>query len=83
MAHLGTRLIIVMGHDQCGAVSAAVKTYPKEDVGPMLENIYPAVRKTKDQKGDALSNAIDENAILTAKRLSEDPALAPASNAAI
>jgi carbonic anhydrase len=77
VAHLGTRLIIVMGHDQCGAVSAAVKTYPKEDVGPMLENIYPAVRKTKDQKGDALSNAIDENAILTAKRLSEDPALAP------
>lgn len=76
VAHLGARLIIVMGHDQCGAVSAAVKTYPKEDVGPMLENIYPAVRDTKDHKGDAVSNAIDENAILTAKKLSEDPALA-------
>jgi carbonic anhydrase len=77
VAHLGTRLIIVMGHDQCGAVSAAVKTYPKQDVGPMLENIYPAVRKTKDRTGDALSNAIEENAILVAKTLAEDPALAP------
>jgi len=76
VAHLGTRLIVVMGHDQCGAVGAAVKTYPKEHVGPMLENIYPAVRATQSKTGAAISNAIDENAILVAKKLSEDPALA-------
>lgn len=74
--HLGVRLIVVMGHDQCGAVTAAVKSYPKPGVGPMLENIYPAVRQTRDQPGDAISNAISENAILVARRLSADPELA-------
>ncbi len=29
VAHLGTRLIVVLGHDQCGAVKAAVQEYPK------------------------------------------------------
>jgi carbonic anhydrase len=77
VVHLGTRLIVVMGHDQCGAVGAAVKTYPKEHVGPMLENIYPAVHDTQNKPGDAISNAIDENAILVAKKLAADPALAP------
>lgn len=74
--HLGTRLIVVMGHDQCGAVTAAVHTYPKAGVGPMLENIYPAVRDTRQRPGDPVSNAISENAILVARRLSSEPELA-------
>ena len=76
VAHLGTSLIIVMGHDQCGAVGAAVKEYPRPTVGPMLKNIYPAVAKTKDQPGDPVSNAVSENAVLTAERLAKDPKLA-------
>ena len=74
---LGTKLILVVGHDQCGAVTAAVKTYPKPGVGPMLENIYPAVRATHDRPGDKISQAIDENARLTARRLAAEPDLAP------
>jgi carbonic anhydrase len=42
----------------------------------MLNNIYPAVAKTRSQPGDAVSNAISENAILTAERLAKDPHLA-------
>src|SRR6266481_8038480 len=64
--HLGTRLIVVMGHDQCGAVTAAVKQYPRP-AGPMLENIYPAVKAAKQSPGDPVSNAISENAILIAR----------------
>jgi carbonic anhydrase len=77
VAHLGTSLIIVMGHDQCGAVNAAVKEFPKPSTGPMLENIYPAVAKTRGQPGDPVSNAISENAVLIADRLAKDPRLAP------
>jgi carbonic anhydrase len=77
VAHLGTTLIVVMGHDQCGAVTAAVGAYPKATAGPMVKNIYPAVAKTKGQPGDPVSNAISENAILTADRLAKDPRLAP------
>jgi len=77
VTHLGTSLIVVMGHDQCGAVTTAVKEYPKPTVGPMLKNIYPAVAETKGQPGDPVSNAISENAVLTAERLAKDPQLAP------
>jgi len=73
--YLSTGLILVIGHDQCGAVSAAVKSYPNLKVGPMLQNIYPAVRETRKAAGDQISNAIDANAIFIAKRLSEEPAL--------
>ncbi len=73
---LGTGLILVIGHDQCGAVTAAVKAYPDPKVGPMLENIYPAVRATQKAPGDKVSAAIDANAILIAQRLRKDPALA-------
>ncbi len=74
--HLGTRLILVMGHDQCGAVSAAVKTYPQPKVGPVIENIYPAGRAAEKMPGDKISNAIDENAILIAQKLSKEPEFA-------
>lgn len=77
VTHLGAPLIVVMGHDQCGAVTAAVKEYPKPTVGAMLKNIYPAVAETKGQPGDPVSNAISENALLTAERLAKDPHLAP------
>jgi|SRR5579863_478853 len=77
VAHLGTNLIVVMGHDQCGAVTAAVNEYPKPTSSAMLKNIYPAVAKTKGQPGDPVSNAISENAILTAAKLASDPQLAP------
>jgi carbonic anhydrase len=78
IGHLGTNLILVIGHDQCGAVSGAVKAYPDASAGPMLKNIYPAVAATQSVTGDKISNAIDENAILVAKRLSQEPALAQA-----
>jgi carbonic anhydrase len=76
VAHLGTTLIVVMGHDQCGAVTAAVAEYPKPTAGPLVKNIYPAVAKTKGRPGDPVSNAISENAVLTAERLARDPRMA-------
>lgn len=77
VGHLGTRLIVVIGHDQCGAVTAAVNEYPKPTQSPMLKNIYPAVKQSKGKPGDAVANAINENAILVAKKLAQDPQFAP------
>jgi len=76
VGHLGTTLILVMGHDQCGAVTAALKAYPDPSAGPMLINIYPAVREARGQHGDELSNAIDHNAILISRKLGHEPELA-------
>src|SRR5216684_1255420 len=76
VGHLGTTLIIVIGHDQCGAVGAAVKSYPDPRAGPMLTNIYPAVRAAREHSGDELSDAIDNNAILIARRLEHEAEMA-------
>ena len=77
VAHLHSRLIMVLGHDQCGAVKAAVAEYPKPTKSVMIRNIYPAVAKTKAMPGDAVSNAISENAELIADRLAHEPEFAP------
>jgi carbonic anhydrase len=76
VSHLGTTLVLVIGHDQCGAVTAALKAYPDPHAGPMLTNIYPAVHEARGQAGDKLSNAIDDNAVLIARKLSEEPEFA-------
>ncbi len=70
---LGAKLIVVLGHDSCGAVSAAVKSFPKPGAGAMVENIYPAVQKTRSMRGDPVSSAVSENAILVAERLRDSP----------
>ncbi len=73
--NLGARLILVVGHDQCGAVAAAVKSYPDPHAGEMIRNIYPAVKDAKDAHGDQGSAAISINAILVAARLAAEPQL--------
>jgi len=71
--HLSSTLIMVIGHDQCGAVGGAVKSYPDRHAGPMLTNIYPAVREAKGKPGDELSLAIDYNAEMMARKLAQEP----------
>ncbi|HUY20562.1 MAG TPA: carbonic anhydrase [Candidatus Binataceae bacterium] len=74
--HLGTRLIVVLGHDSCGAVKAAVESYPKADAGVMLTNLYPAVAATRSQPGDRVSKAIDRNVELMVAELKAAPPFA-------
>lgn len=83
VSQLGTKLIVVMGHDQCGAVGAAIKAYPDKSAGPMLANIYPAVAEAQKQGGDIASNAIADNALLIAQRLEVEPGLAAMKSAGL
>ena len=75
-AALGVPLIVVLGHERCGAVAAACdvvskgKTYPGS-IGPMVESITPAATAVKGQPGDFVENAIRENARLNAARILE------------
>jgi carbonic anhydrase len=62
--HLGVPLLVVLGHDSCGAVTAAVKG--GEAPGHMnrqVESILPAVDEAKEMndKGELLNNSIDNN----------------------
>ncbi|WP_331963867.1 carbonic anhydrase [Candidatus Binatus sp.] len=73
--HLGVRVVMVLGHRRCGAVTAAVESYDNENVGPMLKELYPAVRATRGMPGDPVENAVRENVKLVMKNLAASQAL--------
>ncbi|MFB2897569.1 carbonic anhydrase [Aerosakkonemataceae cyanobacterium BLCC-F50] len=61
-AVLGTQLIMVVGHERCGAVAAAVKGDPLPGrMGVFVEEIKPAVRSVRGKTGDPVDNAVAAN----------------------
>ena len=73
-AVLGVPLIVVLGHERCGAVAAACDVVTKQatfpgSIGPMVEAIVPAAMAVKDKPGDFVDNAVRENAKRTAAQL--------------
>jgi carbonic anhydrase len=75
---LGVPLILVLGHERCGAVEAAVSVVEKNTVypgsiGQMIEPIIPAVLKARALGGrageDLLDGAVRENVRRTVERL--------------
>ncbi|HVA41632.1 MAG TPA: carbonic anhydrase [Candidatus Binataceae bacterium] len=64
--HLGTNLIMVLGHDSCGAVRGALAECASkpaaEKLPEIFANICPAVGQARKKGGDSLeSSAIDLN----------------------
>jgi carbonic anhydrase len=64
--HLHTPLLILMGHEKCGAVTAAVdaKGKPEGNIGAIVSKILPAVKKARLQGGskdEIVANAIKLN----------------------
>jgi len=82
--HLHVPLILVLGHDKCGAVAATidiVKTngHAAGQVQFIVDAITPAVKRAQGQTGDLLDNAIRDNVSLVASALrASQPILAPA-----
>jgi carbonic anhydrase len=75
IAVLGTPLILVLGHDSCGAVSAAIKSLKDGTTLPghmpsLVTGIAPAVNAVSQQGGDTLGNAIRQNVIDNVAKLS-------------
>jgi carbonic anhydrase len=81
---LGTPLLVVLGHDKCGAVDAAIKTVKDGAELPghlphLVDHIAPAVRTAMGEPGDLLANAIRENVLLNVQKLqSASPILSDA-----
>lgn len=70
VTHLGVRLVLVLGHQRCGAVIAAVEGNEEPgDVGPMLRELRPAVERTRGKPGDPVANAVSENVTLVVQKL--------------
>lgn len=59
---LETPLLMVLGHERCGAVTAAVKNeLLPGDIGTFVRAILPAVDQVKGLPGDAVDNAVTAN----------------------
>ena len=72
--HLGVSLIVVLGHERCGAVKAAVESVcchrdPPGHIAELVRKIRPAVEKVKSMSGDKYENAMRENARINAAEL--------------
>jgi carbonic anhydrase len=83
--HLGSTLVVVLGHERCGAVSAAVEAahpgHGHEPAGshvPVLVGmLQDAVSATSGRPGDAVENAVVENVrIVVADLPTKSPPLA-------
>lgn len=69
---LNTKLIIVLGHESCGAVGASLgDSDPGGHIGAIIEKIKPAVYMAKRMPGDHLTNSIQVNAQLVSEEVKE------------
>ena len=87
VTQLGVPLVVVMGHERCGAVDAALSVVEKQavypgSIGRMIEPIVPAVLQAKATlKGDKhahedlLDASVRENVRRVVRRLRESEAL--------
>ena len=83
VAQLGAKLIVVLGHEKCGAVAATVGVLkgdpaPANHIASIVEAIKPAVQAAKGREGDAVDNAVRENVHEVVEKLKASaPVLAP------
>ena len=71
---LNTPLIMVLGHDACGAVDATMKSVKDGTTLPghlpaLVDAISPAVKAVEGEGGDMLANAIRRNVMLNVEKL--------------
>jgi carbonic anhydrase len=66
VAVLGVKVLLVLGHTNCGAVKAAMKA---DAVPGQISTLYPPLRRAVEQSGGSLEQAITANAKLQADLL--------------
>jgi carbonic anhydrase len=82
--HLGTHLVVVLGHQNCGAVQAAVDlvtkgAQPNGHVPAFVNPIVPAVKLAQTMSGDLVDNAVRANVrMVTAQLQKAGPVLSTA-----
>ena len=85
VAVLGVPLILVLGHDSCGAIDATIKSLKDDKPLPghmpsLVDAIAPSVKAVSGQGGDVLGNAIRQNVIDNVAKLNS---ATPILNAAV
>jgi len=71
--HLKTQLVVIMGHERCGAVTAALKNREERSKEPpelqqVLRFIDPAIKHLDPRQKDAVEQGVEANVRWTVKR---------------
>lgn len=76
--HLHASLIVVLGHERCGAVTAAVQGgHAPGHIHSLVQAIEPAVAAARSEPGDAVENATRANVLRVVAQLRQaEPILA-------
>ena len=68
--HLHVPLLVVLGHQHCGAVTAAVEGGGDDGhIAALINLLRPAVEKTRGLPGDPVENAVKANVEMVVKQL--------------
>lgn len=87
VAELHTPLLMVLGHQRCGAVDATIKsidskhTEAEGSIDYLVEALTPAVKQVAGKPGDRLANAVHANVDLVLAQLRKSPVLGPLEKA--
>lgn len=80
VSEMSPPLLLVLGHERCGAVTAAVSALstgqpPPGSIGAVIDALRPAIEEIRDEPGDRVENAVRANVRLQAGRLTEHSAI--------
>jgi carbonic anhydrase len=81
-AELGTPLVLVLGHERCGAVIATIEAFAHHGgtapghIQAVVHALEPAYRAAVGRPGDLVENTVRAQTRLTVDRLRADPLLA-------
>lgn len=79
----GSKLVMVLGHESCGAVKAACDRVELGNITPLLYNILPAVKQSEDEVDGThdstnktfVAKTVENNVKLTIERIRERSAI--------
>ena len=85
LEHLGSPLVMALGHQSCGAVTATLETIRNKteapgDIEALVDAIEPAVALAEQRPGDLLDNTIRANTDRSRDTISGAPALQASLN---
>lgn len=87
IAELGTPLLVVLGHQRCGALDATIKALDSKhpeaegEIGYLVEALSPAVKQVAGHAGDRLANAVHANVDLVLAQLRKSTVIGPLEKA--
>ncbi|WP_238163211.1 carbonic anhydrase [Kribbella capetownensis] len=84
VAELHTPLLVVLGHQRCGALDATIKALDSDqrtaeagELRHIVDTLAPAVRQVAGKPGDRLTNAVHANVELVLAKLRQSPVIGP------